>query len=136
MRRSKYGASEHQEQVAVIQWWALACKRYGLPEFALMAVPNAAKRSYALARYMKSEGLRSGVPDLFLAYPRRMVHQSAVSRHIETPFCGLWIEMKRKPNKPSAEQNAIIGWLGLNTYMARVCYSAQEAIDAIKAYLA
>lgn len=114
-------ASEHDEQVAVCQWWAAAAPSYGLPEHSLLAIPNAARRSYALAAYMKAEGLRPGTPDLFLAVP----HNGKG---------GLWIEMKRKPNKPSDEQIKMLDFLDCG-YATTVCYSADEAIKAIKRYL-
>ena len=122
MRRSK--SSEHQEQAAVIAWWRLACKGYGLPEFALFAIPNAAKRSYALASYLKAEGLRAGIPDLFLSLPRPLFLKS-----------GLFIEMKIHPNKPTAAQQEALLWLDRVGYTTVVCYSADQAIAAIKGYL-
>ena len=122
MRRSK--SSEHQEQVAVIAWWRLACKGYSLPEFALFAIPNAAKRSYALASYLKAEGLRAGIPDLFLAVPRPTF-----------PGAGAFIEMKVLPNKPTAAQQEALSWLEKVGYATMVCYSADHAITAIKTYL-
>lgn len=135
MRRA-VRATEHQEQVAVLDFWRHACKGYGLPEFALLSVPNGAvlagdsrRRAMQMNR-LKAEGLRAGVPDLFLAYPR--VH--AVSRNLEIP--GLWIEMKRKPNEPSDAQLEVMAYLRHHNYAVALCYSADEAIAAIKGYLA
>lgn len=116
--------SEHAVQASVIQWWDIACKGYKLPPYALMAIPNAGKRSYAAANWMRAEGLRKGVPDLFLAVPS--MGESA---------CGLWIELKVGRNKPSAEQLALIKFLRVG-YRVEVCYSAEEAIHCIKEYLA
>ena len=114
-------ASEHAEQVAVIQWWDRACRVYGFPPYVLMAIPNAGKRSYAAAAWMKAEGLRSGVPDMFLAIPR-------------VALGGLWIEMKRGKNKPDAKQEEVMAYLSLR-YAVRVCYSAEEAIATIKEWM-
>lgn len=127
--------SEHAEQCAVIDWWAHACKGYGLPEFALFAIPNGGARHPVVASKLKAEGVRAGVPDLFLAKPIVMVHQSAVSRHLETTAHGLWIEMKRRPNKPSAEQEAVILYLRQRGYHCVIAWNADEAIRTIKAYL-
>lgn len=126
MRRAAK-SSEHQEQAAVIRWWSYGSSRCGLPEFALMAIPNAAKRSYALANRMKMEGLRKGIPDLFLAVPSNLANAQRVY--------GLWIEMKKKPNKPSTEQIEVLSFLQDKGYFVQVCYSADEAIKAIKEYL-
>lgn len=128
-------ATEHQEQAAVIAWWAHACKGYGLPEFALMAIPNAAKRSYALAARMRKEGLRAGIPDLFLAARPKKYWGSGGPADYDY-FPGLWIEMKRKPNKPDANQQAVLLYLRQRGYHCVVAWSAEEAIRAVKAYLA
>ena len=73
---------EHDAQVAVIQWWAYAHKGFGLPEFALFAVPNAgAGAQRGQAGKMKAEGARSGIPDLLLPVARGA-------------YRGLCIEMK------------------------------------------
>ena len=121
-------SSEHDEQCAVVQWWASACNLYGLPPLALMAIPNAnklirlARNSYALAAYMRAEGLRPGALDLFLAVP----HDG---------LGGLWIENKVGDNKPSETQQEMIGYLECG-YEVRVCKGADQAIQTIKNYLA
>ena len=118
--------SEHDMQTIVCSWWAHACGTYGLPHYALLAIPNAGKRSYAAAAWLRAEGLQPGTPDLFLAVPKRDAD----------PFWmgGLWIEMKRKPNKPDESQQKMIQYLEC-AYTVRVCYSADEAISEIKRYL-
>ena len=114
--------SEHAMQAAVCDWWRLACKGYGLPEFALWANPNAAKRSYKLAAYMRAEGMRAGVPDLFLA-------------DAKLGSKGLFLEMKRKPNKITREQSLMIEYLLSAGYRVKVCWSSEQAITWIKDYL-
>ena len=121
--------TEHAEQAAVIDWWKLACKTYKLPEFALFAIPNAGgytggfKKNVVRVIGMQAEGLRSGIPDLFLAMAT-------------ATYCsGLFIEMKVKPNKPTPKQNKVIAYLRTEGYAVEVCYSADEAIAAIKDHL-
>jgi hypothetical protein len=115
--------TEHQEQVAVIHFWRRACHGYGLPEFALYAVPNAGMRSPQQGAWMQAEGLRRGIPDLVLAYPRK-------------GEAGLYVEMKVKPNgRVSPEQRTVMDYLA-QFYRVAVCWTADEAIAEIKAYLA
>jgi hypothetical protein len=82
--------TEHAEQTAYFQWLSIQSKIPGYEELELaFATPNAAKRSYKLAAHMKAEGMKKGVPDVFLPIPRNSYH-------------GLWLEFKvmgRKPNK-------------------------------------
>ena len=119
---SKLEPSEHQHQVAVIDWWASYAPTKGLDVRLLWAMPNAAKRSYALANHMKSEGLRAGVPDLFLALPIPLFH-------------GLFVEMKSTKGKPTAEQAHYLALLRGQEYNCVVCHGADEAMTAIKAYV-
>ena len=120
MRRTT--PSEHQEQCAVIDWWRIAHKGYKLPEYALFAIPNGSERHAAVGAKLKSEGVRRGIPDLFLA-----VRWSNLG--------GLFIEMKRKPNKLTEEQYDVGKYLEHAGYRRVVAYSADEAIAAIKEYL-
>lgn len=115
-------ATEDQEQRALIDWWALACRTYKLPEFALYAVPNGGWRHPATAARLKGQGVRAGVPDLFLAVPRGTFH-------------GLYIEMKRTDGKPTAYQLAFIAYALATGYDARVCHGFETAQVAIAAYL-
>lgn len=118
----KTGQSEHVSQVQVIDWWSVARHKWLLPEFALFAIPNAAKRSFALANYLQREGLRKGIPDLMLAV------QTEVTS-------GLFIEMKAGKNKPTDDQKAVISYLRYTGYHAVVAWSADEAVQAINGYL-
>lgn len=73
---------EHKEQVKFVQWTKRNAEKH--PELALLfAIPNGGKRHIAVASKMKLEGVKAGVPDLFLPVPRHEKH-------------GLFIEMKRK----------------------------------------
>jgi hypothetical protein len=114
-------ASEHQEQAAVIEWWSYACKGYGLPDFALFSIPNGGHRHKAVAGKLKAEGLRPGVPDLFLAVTRRDAG-------------GLFVEMKSSTGHESKPQINVRRYLS-HDYCCAVAYSAEEAIEAIKQYL-
>ena len=135
MKRSKYRnvePSESQSQSAVIDWWRLACKGYGLPEFALFSIPNGAHKSMAARMKFKREGLRAGVPDLFLAVPHVLNCDDGSTAYIP----GLWLEMKRKGGRVSPEQTAFLLYARKQGYHAHICYSADETIAAIKGYLA
>ena len=65
---------EHAEQVLLMQWWALSHKLFGVPEQLLFAIPNGGERNIIVAARMKKEGVRAGVPDLFLAAPKGGFH--------------------------------------------------------------
>lgn len=116
--------TEHDEQKALLKWWALACAGFGVPEVCLFAVPNAAKRSPKLASMLKAEGMRSGIPDLILAVPRGEFH-------------GLFIEMKKaKGGRPSLNQITSLGAFFRQGYAVRICHGFEAARSVIERYMA
>lgn len=113
--------SEHTEQALVIKWAeAYAWRDHRLT--LLFAIPNGRAREKRTAALLKREGVRRGVPDLFLPAP-------------SGGKCGLFIEMKRKGGRLTEEQKQWISILNALGYSAVVCYSAEEAINTIMEYL-
>ncbi len=113
---------EHNAQVAVFQWAALAKARY--PELNwLFATQGGGKRHIATAARMKKEGGKRGIPDIILLHP-------------SGPYHGLAIELKKENGgKLSPEQKAWIENLNSEGYLAVVCRGSEEAIQTIKEYL-
>lgn len=136
--------TEHQEQCAVVAWFAVVASSYGLDSRLLIAIPNGsilagdARMRSIQARRLKDEGLRVGAPDLFLAFGR-----------ISIGYYGLFLEMKRvgwKPPKTPKTLNsrAYEHWrrqldmhdtLRKQGYRVSTCSGAESAIAAIKDYL-
>lgn len=115
--------TEHEEQVMLVDWWALVCTGYGLPEWLLYAVPNGGVRHIGTAKKLKKEGVRSGVPDLCLACPMDEYH-------------GLYIELKRiKGSSTSKEQKAFHLELLSQGYACCVCRGFEAAKAVIEKYL-
>lgn len=117
------GPSEHQVQAAVITWWHLQHGLYGLPVFALFAVPNGGARDAITGSLLKAEGVRTGALDLILAKPTAQYH-------------GLFIEMKVGNNRPTIDQSATMDYLDNAGYKTSVHWTAESAITEIKEYLA
>ena len=116
--------SEHQTQVALIQWWDAQAQAWGHCDRCLFAVPNGGMRNKITAAMLKQEGVRAGVPDLMLAIPTDR-------------YCGLFIEMKRadRTSRPTKEQRTYRKLLQLYGYQSVVCYGFDEAVAEIKRYL-
>ena len=114
--------TEHQEQVALMQWAKLAEAKY--PELALLyAIPNGGKRHIGVARKLRAEGVKSGVPDLCLPVARAGFH-------------GLYIELKRQKNwKLSKVQKEWIETLEFQDNRVCICVGWEDARGVIEAYL-
>lgn len=114
---------EHAEQVTLMQWWQLAHKQFGIPEQLLFAIPNGGERNVIVASKLKAEGVRAGVPDLFLAWDN-------------AEFSGLFIEMKKtKGGRVSSAQKEFMDLLFSAGYLAVVCHGWAEAKAVIEQYL-
>lgn len=113
--------SESNEQISLFEWCEYSLGKY--PELQLLFhVPNGGYRSTATAGRMKAEGVKAGVPDLFLPVARQGYH-------------GLFIEMKAGRNKPTAYQTQWLENLSNQGYLAVVCYGWEEAAKVLTEYL-
>lgn len=110
--------TEHWEQVQLFAW------SENLPELKLMhAIPNGGKRDIRVAIKLKEEGVKAGVPDIFLPLPRGGKH-------------GLFIELKRrKYGRVSPEQLYWLDALMREEYACSVCHGREMARDVILDYL-
>lgn len=112
---------EHKEQCALIQWAELAAKEEPALKL-LFAIPNGGYRNLLTAIKLKKEGVKPGVPDLFLAYPT-------------LEFSGMFIEMKSKKGVVSEKQKEWMARLKKSGYEVKICYGFDEAKEAIEDYL-
>ena len=114
--------TESAEQKALFCWCAL--NKHIHPELAwIFSIPNGGRRDLITGARLKAEGLKKGVPDLFLPTPR-------------LPHCGLFLEMKRKSvGRVQDNQNEWIAYLNKAGYLATVCYGWEEARTVILTYL-
>jgi hypothetical protein len=120
---------EHDEQVKVIRH---ADELGNIDDRwnSLHAIPNGGSRGDSAkvrairGKALRAEGVRSGVPDLFLPEPVGEFH-------------GLFIEMKKRHDGVvSADQKKWIARLKRRAYCVQVCEGADKAIEFITNYLA
>lgn len=121
-RANKLAPRESEEQRMLMEWveWCKGSK----PELELLFhIPNGGSRNPIEARHLKEQGVKPGIPDLFLPVARDGYH-------------GLFIEMKRKKGgKVSDDQTHWIVQLNKKGYLAVVCAGWEEAAEMILRYL-
>lgn len=83
---------------------------------------NGVKLSKNQAGRAKTQGMLSGVPDLFLPVPKNGFH-------------GLYIEMKSEKGRVSVSQSRFLSVTNELGYQSIVCYSSEDAIKKINEYL-
>lgn len=114
--------SEDTEQINVIQWAGWNMNRY--PELKwLHHCPNGGSRNRNEAVKFKQMGVRAGVSDLCLPYPKGM-------------YCGLYIEMKYGDNRLQDTQKEFLADMAEAGHFVVTCYSAEEAVRILEEYLA
>lgn len=116
-RHDHVDQDEHDLQAMGIQWFRLT-----YPQLLIYAVPNAAKRSFALAARMKAEGLTKGIPDVHLAYP---CHGKP----------GLYIETKTVNGTVSPDQAIVHAYLRAKAYEVAVPTTFEQFQTAVIEYL-
>ena len=111
--------TESNEQIAAMDWL-----RAQHPNIALhtLHIGNERKASYYAGYIMKRMGVLKGASDLFMAWPSGGFH-------------GLFIEVKSKTGRPSAEQKAFLQRMKDVGYRAEICYGAEEVISTMKDYI-
>lgn len=113
--------TEHEEQAALLAWCGYA--KATVPELGLLfAIPNGGRRHIKVAADLKVEGVKAGVPDLFLPVARGEYH-------------GLFIELKTTQGRLSAEQKRWLAALTEQGYLAVCCHGWDEARREISGYL-
>lgn len=115
------GASEGSQQKALMVWAALASSQYPQLKY-LFHIPNGGTRNIREAVELKAQGVKAGVPDLFLPCPSNGYH-------------GCFLELKVGKNRPSIEQLAWMHMLREFGYYCKVCYSWIEAKETLISYL-
>ena len=113
---------ESAQQQQVVEWskWAYKTGKYPLLNM-LHCSLNGVKLSATQAKIAKSQGMLSGVPDLFLPVPKNGFH-------------GLFIEMKSEKGRVTENQEWFLSNAEGLGYKTVVCYSASEAIKTIQDY--
>lgn len=113
--------SEDTEQIAVINWAHWYADKY--PELKwLHHCPNGGSRNRAEAVKLKQMGVKAGVADLCLPYPKGI-------------YCGLYIEMKFGDNRQQNTQKEFLADMAAAGHFVATCYSAEEAIKVIEEYV-
>lgn len=102
------------ENMAYLKW----------PELELLYhTPNGGSRNHIEAARLKAQGVKAGIPDIYLPVSRSNYH-------------GLYIELKRQHGgRLSPDQKEMIPKLRAQGYRVEVCKGFQQAADVIEAYM-
>ncbi len=123
MKKHALRRTEHDEQRDLFTWILMLPSGH-LARLAF-AVPNGARTSISVAKRLKAEGLRAGVPDIVLPVARGNCH-------------GLMIEMKREGGHDSdlaANQRNWRDALAEQGFRVVVAFGFEQARTAILEYL-
>lgn len=123
MKKIQVKSSEAEQQKQIIRWCNTMCDYPKYNELALIYhCPNGGQRNQKEAYHLKLEGVKAGVPDLFLPVARG-------------GYFGLYIELKWDNNKTTALQDWWLKSLSKQGYLCYVCYGFEEAREIIEKYI-
>lgn len=122
-QKRDYTPSEAEEQMTLFRW-AAEMAVYKWPELNLLHhIANGGSRHKIEAARLKAQGVKPGIPDVFLPVPRKGYH-------------GLYIEMKRqKGGTVSQDQKEMIEALQYQGYRVEVCKGFHAAANVIEEYM-
>ncbi len=113
--------SEDTEQIRLMQWAQWNERRY--PELRwLHHIPNGGSRTKQEAVKLKQMGVKAGVSDLCLPFPKGKYH-------------GMYIEMKFDTNRTTKEQDEFLDTMQDAGHLVMICYSTEAGIEALMNYL-
>ena len=113
--------SEDAEQEALFEWARMMAGAYPCLEM-MFHIPNGGRRDAVTGAALKRRGVKAGVPDICLPFPRGKYH-------------GLYIELKVGKNRPTETQKLWLDRLEYCGYAAVVCYGWRQAVEIIEKYL-
>lgn len=112
--------SEDTEQINVTSWAAWNERQY--PELKwLHHIPNGGSRNKAEAVKLKQMGVKAGVSDLCLPYPKGI-------------YCGLYIEMKFGDGKHQKSQKEFLTDMAAVGHYVATCYTSEDAVNVLREY--
>lgn len=108
--------TEHQEQVMLCRWLDKRKVIY-------FAVPNGGKRHPSVARKLKAEGVKAGVPDIVIPQQARL----------QIKYTGVVIEIKRRQGgRTTEEQRQWLDYFKSEGWLTLVANGADEAIKKLE----
>lgn len=114
---------ESQLQQAIITWWSCAHRGLGISDVRMLfAIPNGGARSKITGAILKAEGVRAGVPDLFVCVPRGGFH-------------GLYLELKSPIGRLRPDQVTFMASATSQGYLCEVSRDFSHATKFIENYL-
>jgi hypothetical protein len=108
--------------------WDGVDRSWAWPLYWLHAIPNGGSRGDSVksrairGATMKAEGVKEGIPDVFLPFPAKN-------------YAGLYIEMKKPGGKPSTAQKLFGEYALKSGYAWHLCETWEDAYAIVKKYL-
>ena len=129
-----YVGSEEKFQVSAIEFVRRALHSAGHPPECAMHVPNGGARSAIVGAKLKAAGVVRGYPDI-MVFAAQVLPPLNRRKEVMVPRCGLALELRVWPNKPSKDQQRIHDLLRDAGWRVVTCWSLDEVIAEANRYL-
>lgn len=118
--------TEHSQQAAFFCW--IQQQQFDDRLRYAFAIPNGGERNVKVASRLKAEGVKAGVPDVFIPIPA-------------TIYAGMWLEFKRpgtenqRPGRLSTDQEKWRDFLISQHYFHKTVFNHLQAAESVLIYL-
>ena len=127
-----YKGKEDSFQISAIGFVRRMARANGHDPKCVMHVPNGGARTAVAGAKMKAAGVVRGYPDIMVFAPESV---PPINRKTYvTPRCGLALELKVWPNKPSTDQELIHEILRGAGWRVVVCWCLDAVISECERY--
>lgn len=127
-----FKGKEDAFQISAIGFVRRMARANGHDPKCVMHVPNGGARSIVAGAKMKAAGVVRGYPDIMVFAPESV---PPINRKTYvSPRCGLALELKVWPNKPSKDQELIHEILRGAGWRVVVCWSLDAVINECERY--
>ena len=128
-----YVGKEDAFQVSAMAYVRRVVRSSGFDPDCAMHVPNGGARSLAAGGKLKASGMVRGYPDIMIFAPQTLAPLNR-RREVVIPRCGLALELKVWPNKPTKDQEHVHEILRSAGWRVVTCWSLDTVISETTRY--
>lgn len=129
-----YVGKEQAFQISAVKVLRMIAASSGFEPESIMHVPNGGHRGYVTGAQLKAGGVVPGYPDIMVFLTEVL---PPINRRKETliPRCGLALELKIWPRRPTPEQEHVHEILRRAGWRVETCWSLDQVTSAMSRHI-
>ena len=128
-----YVGKEDAFQISAMGYVRRVVRSSGFDTDCAVHIPNGGQRSAVVGAKLKAAGVVRGYPDIMIFAPQTLAPLNR-RREVVIPRCGLALELKVWPNKPTKDQEHVHEILRSAGWRVVTCWSLDAVISEATRY--